>query len=184
MKKKRGGFLFGLVVCMVVMLLPFATGSALAQGGTQGEVALNLANMLGLNLPPGASQADAISALSGLGIAPAGGWQANAQASSGFISSLYTSVEAASTAGRIAPTAGYESASVAVAAACTAAGIPSNTVVAAITSAGGNTGQATQGATYGGTYAAAPAYTFGPAVGGGAAGGGGGGGGISPSPSQ
>lgn len=184
MKKKSRGVLSGLVVCVIIGFLLFASGSALAQRGTQGEVALNLANMLGVSLPPGATQADAVSALSGLGIVPAGGWNTDAPAGSGFISALYTSVEAAFTAGKIAPTAGLGSASAAVAAACTAANIPSTAVVNAITSAGGSTGQATQGASYGGTYAAAPGPTLGPAVGGGAPGGGGGGGGISPSPSK
>lgn len=183
MKKKSRGVLSGLVVCVAIVLLLFASGSALAQRAKQGEVALNLVFILGLNLPAGATAADAVGALTALGISPSGGWNADAPASSGFITSLYISVEAAFTAGKIAPTAGLGSASAAVAAACTSAGIPSSAVVNAIANGGGNARQARQGATMGlsvpGTVA-----SFGPAGGGGVGGGGGGGGGISPSPSK
>ncbi len=188
MRKKS--VLRGLRVCFVVLLFVFAIGAASAQAATQGDVALNLANLLGLSLPPGATAADAISALNAVGIVPCGGsWSASAPADSSFIGCLYSSVQASITAGRIPAGAGRGSASANVAAACTMAGIPANTAVNAITGAGGNAAQANSGASYGASVAAGGPGGgpggFGPGGlgfgGAGGAGGGGGGGTVSPS---
>jgi len=180
--RETKGILSGIRVLLVVLLLLFATGTALAQQPTQGELALNLASMLGLTLPPGATQADAVSALNALGISPAGGWSPNAPADSGVISSVFTSLSAAYSAGRVAPTAGLGNPSATLAAAATASGIPSNTVVGAITGAGGNAGQASQGASQGASAGAGGGPGGGSGGGAGGSGGGGGGGGtLSPS---
>lgn len=185
MKKEYRQAVSKAVMCAVIVLMLIAPQHAMGQAATQGQVALNLASILGLTLPPGATQADAINALTALNIVPAGGWQATATANSGFIASLYTAVNAAFASGAIPATAGLGSASAAVAAAATASGIPSGTAVNAITGAGGNVGQATQGAAYGGTYVASTGTGTGTGgAGGGTAGGGGGGGGTSPSPSR
>ena len=193
MRKK--GLLNGMKVVMVALLLVFAVGIGSAQAATQGDVALNLANLLGLSFSP-ATQEAAISALNALGISPAGGWNAGAAADSGFISSLYTSVNAAYASGKVASSAGLGSASASLAAACTMSGISGNTAVGAITGAGGNAGQANQGASYGSSYAGgtggagggggAGGAGFGPGGPGGAggSGGGGGGGGGTVSPSR
>lgn len=192
MRKK--GLLNGMKVVMVTLLLVFAIGIGSAQAATQGDVALNLANLLGLSFSP-ATQEAAINALNALGMSPAGGWNAGAAADSGFISSLYTSVNAAYASGKLGSSAGLGSASASLAAACTMSGIPGTTAVGAITGAGGNAGQANQGASYGSSYAggtgggggaggAGGGAGFGPGGPGGAGGSGGGGGGGTISPSR
>lgn len=186
MRKK--GLLNGMKVVMVTLLLVFATGIGSAQAATQGDVALNLANLLGLSFSP-ATQEAAIGALNALGISPPGGWNAGSAANSGFISSLYTSVNAAYASGKLGSSAGLGSASASVAAACTMSGIAGNTAVGAITGAGGNAVQANQGASYGSSYAGGPGSGpgGGPAFGTGGpsgAGGSGGGGGGTVSPSR
>lgn len=192
--KKCKGVLSRWATVLIVLAVLFAAAPVWAQGATQGQVALNLANVLGLTLPAGATAADAIGALNALGISPAGGWNAGAAADSGFISSLYTSVAAAYTAGKIASGAGRGSASANVAAACTMAGIPGNTAVSAITGAGGNAAQANSGASYGSSMAGGGTgggpgggpggFGGGGGYGGAGGAGGGGGGGTSPSPSK
>lgn len=190
MRKK--GLLNGMKVVMVTLLLVFAIGIGSAQAATQGDVALNLANLLGLSFSP-ATQEAAISALTALGIAPCGGsWSASAAADSSFIGCLYSSVQASITAGKISAGAGLGSASANVAAACTMAGISANTAVSAITGAGGNAAQANSGASYGSSRAGGLGVGLGGGPGGdpgrfgpgGAGGAGGGGGGITVSPSR
>ena len=188
MRKK--GLLNGMKAVMVTLLLVFAIGIGSAQAATQGDVALNLANLLGLSFSP-ATQEAAIGALNALGISPPGGWNAGGAADGGFISSLYTSVNAAYASGKLGSSAGLGSASASVAAACTMSGISSNTAVGAITGAGGNGGQANQGASYGSSYAGGGTGGGGTGGSGGAGGtggaggsGGGGGGGGTVSPSR
>ncbi|MDA8125838.1 MAG: hypothetical protein M0009_11710 [Deltaproteobacteria bacterium] len=193
MKRNRKDVMRKFVFIVLTLTLLFASGPVFAQGAgaTQGQVAMDLAVLLNLNLPPGATQADAISALAAVGIAPAGGWSAGAAADSGFIGALYTSVQAAETAGRVS-TGTLGSASAVVAYAATQAGISGTMAVNAIVGAGGNQSQANTGAASGsavfgyspaGGGAGAGGTGFGPGTGGGP-GGGGGGGGVNPSPSR
>jgi hypothetical protein len=190
MAKKKKGVISRLAIIVVVLTFLLASAPVFAQGAgaTQGQVAMNLALLLGVCPPAGATQVDiirdTIRCLTDLGIAPAGGWNADAQAESNFVASLYGSVHAAITAGRVVPPAGLGNASAIVAAASTQAGMSREMVVNAIDGAGGNRGDATQGAAmYGGTYrtAQSPQGSFGPT---GGPGPGGGGGGVNPSPSK
>lgn len=193
MKKKSKGVLSRWVAVLIVLAVLFAAGPVWAadSGATQGQVALNLANLLGLSLPAGATEADAISALAALGIVPCEIWNANAPANSNFIGCLLGSVQAAITAEKVTPGA-LGSASAVVAAACAEAGISRTVAVNAIVGAGGNRAAANQGASYGGNYgvgAGGPGggggygpggrFVFGPGYGHG-----GGGGGVNPSPSR
>lgn len=192
MKKRSKGVLSQWAAVLIVLAVLLAAGPVWAadSGATQGQVALNLANLLGLSLPVGATEADAISALAAQGIAPSGGWNASAPADSSFIGSLYVSVQAAITAGRVTPGA-LGSASAVMAAACVQANIPRTVAVNAIVGAGGDRAAANQGASYGGNdgggagggggggYGPGGRYSFGPSYGGG-----GGGGGANPSPSR
>lgn len=193
MKKSRKDVIRKLAFIVITLFFLFASGPVFAQGAgaTQGQVALNLAGILGLST---ASVADAVAALTAAGITPAGGWSASAPADSNFMAALYTSVQAAITGGSVAAPGNLGSASAVVAAAGTAAGLSGSMVVGAIVSAGGNQGQANTGATLGGSGVygySAPGGAggagggagFGPA-GGGGPGGGGGGGGVNPSPSK
>jgi len=105
MKKKSMGVLSRWAAVLIVLAVLFAAGPVWAAdpGPTQGQVALNLANLLGLTLPAGATEVDAITALAALGIFPCGIWNANAPADSNFIGCLYGSVQAAITAGTVSP---------------------------------------------------------------------------------
>jgi hypothetical protein len=174
-------FLMALAIIMIAcMIVP---SQAAAQAVTQGDVALALARELALT----ANNADeAIAALTAIGIAPAGGWDAGAPATPNTVGSLYTSVNSAINAGTVSPPAALGNASALVAAAATFAGMPSSAVVNAITNAGGDSASATQGASYGSSGGVAgPGAPSGPATtttvsptptgpSGGAAGGGGG----------
>lgn len=192
--KKSKGVLSRWATVLIVLAVLFAAAPVWAQGATQGQVALNLANVLGLTLPAGATAADAIGALNGVGITVPGGINAGAAADGSFIASLYTSVAAAYAAGKISSKAGLGSPCADVAGACTMAGVPSNTSVSALTGAGCSAAQAKAGVAYGSSVAGGPgggpggpvSFGFGPPVGYGGAGGagGGGGGGTSPSPSK
>lgn len=171
MKKKGVGVILRFSCIAVILMSLLASGPVFAQEGspaTQGQVALNLAGLLGISLLPGATGADAVNALTALGINPAGGWDAGALANSNFIGALYISVKAAVAAGSVSLPAGLGNADAVVAAACTKANIPRETVVNAIVAAGGDRAAATQGAV----------------IGGGGGGPGGGGGGANPSPSH
>ena len=189
MKAKRYAWVGSMVFILAVGALILTSGPAVAQ--TQGEVAVRLAALVGLD----STSADtAIAALTAAGIVPAGGWNAAAPATQAFIGAVYTAVNNAVAAGTVTPPAAMNNASSLVAAATTAAGVPSTVAVNAVTAAGGNQGQAATGASFGVAVAAAPAAAPAPApagvpggyVGGGAApggggGGGGGGGAVSPS---
>ncbi|MFH0788730.1 MAG: hypothetical protein V2B13_14105 [Pseudomonadota bacterium] len=177
-KKLKGGFLLVLGVFFVVVVL---SGEALAQ--TQGDVAMQLAAMLGLD---SSSASAAITALTNAGVVPAGGWNITAIATQSFEGALYVAISAAITAGTITPPANLGNASALTAAASTAAGVPSSTAVNGIVASGGNQSQANTGATFGSSLAggAAPGSGAGAGTGtgtgtgtgsGGAGGGGGGG---------
>ena len=181
MKAKRYAWVGSMVFIFVVGALILTSGPAVAQ--TQGEVAVRLAALVGLD----STSADtAIAALTAAGIVPAGGWNAEAPATPAFIGAVYVAVSNAIAAGTITPPAALNNASALVAAAATAAGVTSTVAVNAVAAAGGNPGQAATGASFGVAVGAAPAAGPAPApaagvpggyVGGGAAPGGGGGGG-------
>lgn len=174
---------FAFVLIILAALLLAGPVSAQDQGATQGEVALNLARLLALDLPEGATAEDAINALTNVGIVPAGGWNAGARADAGFIASLFTSVEAAVARGAVSPGA-LGSAAAVTAAAATGAGMSRAAVVAAIVDAGGDADDATFGATTGGTYGDVPAPGALGSIGDEGPEATGGGGGGSPSPSR
>jgi hypothetical protein len=206
MKKNRKGIVSKFALIVIALIFLFASGPVFAQGAaTQGQVAWNLAKLLNLNLPPAATAADAIAALTALGITPAGGWNVNAPATGNFMAALYTSVQAAVTTGAVSGVSlgTLGNASAVVAAAGTGAGLSGDMVVAAVTGAGGNQSQATTGANAGssGVFGFSPAPGAaggaggagsggagsggaGGAGGAGGSGGGGGGGGVNPSPSS
>ena len=165
-----------LLVCGLILI----PADGIAQEPTQGDVALQMAGMLGF---PAATAEEAIAALVAAGVVPAGGWNSSAPATSGFIGSLYTATNNAIAQGTITPPAGLGNASALVSAAGTAAGMPSSTAVGAVVGAGGDQTSANLGATFGTAAAAAGTGgpgsgprgpSFGPGPGGGDAGGGGG----------
>lgn len=149
----KAGFLF---LFLMVGGLVFTSGEASAQ--TQGDVAIKLATLLGMNITDSAGQPSAqlaITALTNAGITPAGGWNAMAPATPQFLGALFAAVNNAVLAGKITPPARASNASALVAAAATSANLPSNEVVNAISSAGGDKDQASTGASFGVTVAAA-----------------------------
>lgn len=159
----------GLMVLIVVMGgFILNSGQALAQ--TQGDVAMKLATLLGLD---SSSAKNAIAALTAAGIVLT--WNPTAAATEAFIGALYTAVNSAVQAGKITPPPTVPSAAALVAAAATAAGMPSNVVVKAIVAAGGSQDQASAGASFGVPLAGAPIGVggFGPGVYGPGGGGGG-----------
>lgn len=186
MKAKKYAWTGLMVFIFVVGAFILTSGPALAQ--TQGDVAVRLAALLGLD---STSPDRAIAALTAAGIVPKGGWNAETLATPAFIGALYAAVNSAVAAGTITLPAALNNTSALVAAAATAAGVPSTDAVNAIATAGGDRGQASTGASFGTAVAAAPAaggaaggapggYLGGGAAPGGGAGGGGGGA-VSPS---
>jgi hypothetical protein len=174
--KTRKCIKVGLMVLIVVMGgLILNSSQALAQ--TQGDVAIKLATLLGLD---SSSAENAIAALTAVGIVLT--WNSRASATEAFIGALYAAVNSAIEAGKITPPSSLPNASALFAAAATAAGLPSQIVVKAIVAAGGNRDLASTGASYGVSLAATPPGGF---VGHGAGyyGVGGGGGGVA-SPSR
>jgi hypothetical protein len=148
--KTRKFIKVGLMVLTVVMVgLILNSSQALAQ--TQGDVAIKLATLLGID---SSSAENATAALTTAGIVFI--WNIRAPATEAFIGSLYAAVNSAIEAGKITPPSSLPDASALVAAAATAAGIPSYIVVKAIIAAGGNREQASAGASYGTSFAAAP----------------------------
>ena len=168
----------GLMVLIVVMGgLILNSSQVLAQ--TQGDVAIKLATLLGLD---SSSAENAIAALTAAGLVlrtlmsgASTMWNSSAPATEAFICSLHTAVNSAIEAGKITPPSSLPNASALVAAAATAAGLPSQIVVKAIVACGGNRDQASAGASYGVSLAAAPPGGF-VGYGAGYYGGGGGGG--------
>ena len=157
-----------------LIFIPF---QATAQNISQGDVALELAKLLGFDVD---SADSAITTLTAKGIVPSGGWNAAAEATSTFIGSLYSAVNNAISQGTLTPPSALGNASALVAAAATAAGMAGITAVEAVVAAGGDWASASQGASYGTVVTLRPAPTptvvtptpSGPS--GGAAGGGGG----------
>ena len=152
--KTRKCIKVGLMVLIVVMGgLILNSSQTLAQ--TQGDVAIKLATVLGLD---SSSAENAIAALTAAGIVLT--WNSRASATEAFIGALYAAVNSAIEAGKITPPSSLPNASALVAAAATAAGLPSQIVVKAIVAAGGNRDQASAGASYGVSLAAAPPGGF------------------------
>ena len=167
MKKMK--FLGSLFVLLSVLLL-LGTGQVLAEEKTQGDAALQLATMLGLNA---SSQDNAIASLQAAGISPPGGWNAGAPVGNAFIGQVYAAVNNAISAGKVSPPAGLGNAAAVVGAAFTAIGMPSNAVVRSIAANGGNQASAMQGASYGTSLAMTGGAGFGAGAGEGAGGRGG-----------
>ena len=134
---------------MIVGVIAFATP---AMAVTQGDVALKLAEALGLDT---SSTDNAIAALQTLGVVPEGGWNADATADAAFAGNLYTAVNTAAESGAITAPPNLGTASALTAAALTSAGVDPATAVAGIVAAGGNQANAQSGATTG-TTAGAP----------------------------
>lgn len=136
-----------LAVCMIAGVIAFATP---AMAVTQGDVALKLAEALGLDT---SSIENAIAALETVGIVPDGGWNAGATADAAFAGALFAAVNSAAEAGAISAPPNLATASALTAAALTAAGVDSATAIAGIVGAGGNQANAQSGATVGTTTA-------------------------------
>ncbi|MBN2570229.1 MAG: hypothetical protein JXB42_12435 [Deltaproteobacteria bacterium] len=137
-----------LAICLIAGVIAFATPAVAA---TQGEVALKLAEDLGLDT---SSIENAIAALVTVGIVPGGGWNAGAVVDAAFAGSLFTAVNAAAESGAISAPSTLATASALTAAALTAAGVDATTAVTGIVAAGGNQTNAQSGATIGTTTAA------------------------------
>ncbi|MEA3223079.1 MAG: hypothetical protein U9P49_07945 [Thermodesulfobacteriota bacterium] len=177
MKTNKRKWLALVVALFIMGGLIFIPGQAMAKT-TQGDIAFKLAGLLGLDV----RSKDAVIALTEwVGIVPSGGWDTTALAQPTFISALFTSVDNAIAKGKISPSPALGNASTLVAAACTAAGMPSAIVVNAIVKAGGDKVNASTGASYGASIAAG-VLTVGkglvPLTGGPSGGGAGGGGGV------
>lgn len=167
----------GLMVLFVVMTgLILSPNQALAQ--SQGDVAMKLAALLGLD---SSNAQNATAALTAAGIVLT--WDPTASVTGAFTCSLYTAVNIAIETGRITLPSLVPNASALVAAAETAAGLSSTTVVNAIVSCGGNQAQASAGATYGVSLGGAPPAGVG-GFGAGPPGTAGGGGGVKPKPAS
>lgn len=141
---------------LIVVMSGLILNSSQAFAQTQGDVAVKLATLLGLD---SSSPENAITALTAAGIVFT--WNANTSATEGFVGALYLAVKEAIEAGKITPPSSLPNASALVASAATATGLSSNIVVKAIVAVGGNQGQASAGASYGVAFAAAPAGGFG-----------------------
>ncbi|MBW2737620.1 MAG: hypothetical protein JRE64_01975 [Deltaproteobacteria bacterium] len=172
--KKKHGFLIIISLFFMVAGLIFVPTKAMAQT-TQGDVALNMAKLLGFEVT---TTEEGVWAIQAVGIALKGGWNMSATVTPDFIDSLYLAVNNAITQGTLIPPSALGSASALVAAAATAAGMSSTTAVKAVVAVGGTWASASQGASYGTVLTPGQATTpttptpSGP--GGGAAGGGGG----------
>lgn len=143
--KKKHGFLIVISLLFMVAGLMFVPTKAMAQT-TQGDVALELAELLGFEVM---TTEEGVWAIEAVGIALEGGWNITATATPGFIGSLYSAVNNAINQRTLIPSSALGSASALVAAAATAAGIASTTVVEAVVAAGGDRASASQGASYG-----------------------------------
>ena len=125
-----------------LFLLPAIT-PAQAQSTLQGEMALQLARLLGLDA---SSPAQAITALTNLGIIPLGGWIPGMQTSQGFITSLYRSLTRVMRAGVVTPPTGLSDSSSLMAAVLTSSGLSSSETVRRVEIAGGERNPAFLGA--------------------------------------
>jgi hypothetical protein len=150
MKASKRKWLALVVALFVMGGLISIPGRAMAKT-TQEDVAFKLASLLGFDV----SSEDAITALTEwVDIVPSGGWDTTALAGPAFIGALFISVDNAITKGTISPPPALGNAATLVAAACTAAGMPSTIVVNAIVKAEGNKINASTGASYGASIAA------------------------------
>ena len=125
-----------------LIFIPF---QAMAQNILQGDVALELAKLLGFDVD---SADSAITTLTAEGIVPSGGWNTAAEATGIFIGSLYSAVNNAISQGTLTPPSALGSASALVAATAIAAGMASITAVEAVVAAGGDWSSASRGASY------------------------------------
>ena len=153
--KKKHGFLIVISLCFMMAGLIFIPTKAMALT-TQGDVAMEMAKLLGFEVT---TSEEAVLAIQAIGIAPEGGWNMSTTATSGFIGSLYSTVNNAISQGMLTPPAALGSASALVAAAAVLAGMDSATTANAVTNAGGNQASANQGASYGISVMPAPAPT-------------------------
>src|SRR4030042_4225570 len=129
--KTRNLIKVGLMVLIVVMVgLILDSSQALAQ--TQGDVAIKLETLLGIDSSSGENAASALTTKGIILIV-----SIRAPATEAFIGSLYAAVNSAIEAGKLTPLSSLPNASALVAAAATATGIPSYIVVKAIVAAGG-----------------------------------------------
>ncbi len=147
-----------LLVTVLLTLLGVAALNGEVMAQSQGDVAMQLAAILGLNA---SSPDNAISALTAKGVVPSGGWNANAPVSQSFVCPFYGALNGAITAGAISPSKNLNNASALAAAAATAAGLSSSTIVDEVVSCGGDREQASAGA----SYAVSMAGSSGPAAG-------------------
>ncbi|MBC2696398.1 MAG: hypothetical protein HGJ97_18895 [Desulfosporosinus sp.] len=157
--KKKHGFLIAISLFFMVAGLMFVPTKAMAQT-TQGDVALELAELLGFEVT---TAQEAVWAIEAVGIIPKdegkelteatpdfiGGWKISTEATPDFIASLYSAVNNAINKGTLIPPSVLGNASALVAAAATSAGMASTTAVEAVVAAGGNQASASQGASYG-----------------------------------
>jgi hypothetical protein len=121
---------------LLALTLLISPGKSMA-ATTQGQVALSLATILGLNVT---TQEDAANALTALGITPGARWNIAQEApcAFGFIGDLYNSIRDAIEKKKITPPTEIGNASALTAAACVDAGMASACVVDSIVSAGGD----------------------------------------------
>jgi len=148
--KKRTIRVITVSALMVGLLL--VTGTPVLAAPAQGDVAVMLADYLGLDA---SSPENAISALTGVGIIPGDGWNAGNDADDAFIGALYSAVNEAVKEGTIVIPPGLTSSASLVAAVLVEAGMVSTTVVDAIVAAGGNRDDASAGASFGAAAGAA-----------------------------
>lgn len=135
---------------------------ALAQSQThsplQGEVAVQLARMLGLD---SSSPDQAMAFLTNLGIRPPGGWNPKSPTSQEFIAALYGSLVKALRVGTVTRPVGLPDASSLLAAALTSSGMSSPGTVRSLVAAGGGGIQASMGAGRGTGLSTTPALISG-----------------------
>jgi len=142
--KKRTLRVMTVSVLMIGLFL--ATGSPVLAAPVQGDVAVMLADYLGLD---SSSPENAITALTGVGIVPTGGWNAGDDARDAFIGALYSAVNDAVEEGTIVIPPGLETSAALVAAVLVETGMVSTTVVDAVVAAGGTRDDASAGASFG-----------------------------------
>jgi len=142
--KKKHCFLIVISLFFMVAGLMFVPTKAMAQT-TQGDVALEMAELLGFKVT---TTEEGVWAIEAVGIVLEGGWNISTTATPDFIGSLYSAVNNAINQGSLIPPSALGSASALVAGAATAAGMAGTTAVEAVVAAGGDRASASQGASY------------------------------------
>ena len=137
-----------MAVCMIAGIIAFATP---AMAATQGDVALKLAECLGLDT---SSIENAIAALVDAGIVPGDKWNAGATVDAAFAGALFTAINTAAESGDMKAPPNLATASALTAAALVCAGVDQTMAVTGIVAAGGNEANAQSGATIGMTAGA------------------------------